>query len=269
MPRKTALDYVDEIRDLYNQLKLSPNDKKLKKTYDNRVSSWVNRLELTVFVAQNEQLPWKREELLLDTRPMLLKKDCNYDQVGDYQVYFSGSGVEGWIPIVYERKGGKKGCEDIYGTLNNPEHCETFYDEIERYYNDNRFTSMIVIAECTLPEYCLFSPPFIGNTRNVHHIGTSAESRIGKIASLHIRGVPVVWAGTRLMAIKMFKALNRQWLIKNCPTILKLNTEPYNDRAFLENRIAQLEVELQAAKASLESLDMQREGELALGVELC
>jgi hypothetical protein len=248
---KTAFEYVDEIRDLYKQLKSSPNDKKLKKTYDNRVSVWVKKLDLTVFVAQNEQLPWKNEELLLNTHPMLLKKDCHYDQVGDYQVYYSGSGVEGWIPIVYERKGGKKGCEDIYGTLNNPEHCDTFYDEIERYYNDDRFTSMIVIAECNLPAYCLFSPPFIGNTRNVHHIGTSTESRIGKVASLHIRGVPVIWAGTRLMAITMFKALNRQWLIKNCPTILKLDVEPYSDFLFLKEKKARLEAELEAVNASL------------------
>jgi hypothetical protein len=251
---KTAFDYIDEIRDLYNQLKLSPKDKALKKTYDNRVSSWVKKLDLTVFVAQNEQMPWQNEDLLLDTRPMLLKKDCNYDQVGDYQVYFSGGGVAGWIPIVYERKGGKKGCEDIYGTLNNPDHCDTFYDEIERYYNDDRFSSMIVIAECNLPEYCLFVPPFIGNVRNVHHIGASIESRIGKVASLHIRGVPVVWAGTRLMAIKMFKAFNRQWLIKNCPKILKLDEVPYNDLKALQEKKSRLEVELQAVNGSLERL---------------
>jgi hypothetical protein len=121
---------------------------------------------------------------------------------------------------------------------------------------------MIVIAECTLPQYCLFSPPFIGNVRNVHHIGTSTESRIGKVASLHIRGVPVVWAGTRLMAINMFKALNRQWLIKNCPTILKLNVEPYNDRLFLETKIAQLEAELHAARASLSNIEKCTYGEV-------
>ncbi len=243
---KTASDYAAEIREMWPAT-TSEEEEKLSR----RISSFVKLLDITIFQAQNEQLPWTSEDLGYNVRPMLLKHKSGIQQVGDYQAYYSGAGVEGWIGFLAERKGGKKGCEDLYSTLMNSENCARFYREIDRFKEDTRFSQMVIIVECSFERFLLYQPPFIGKTRNTNHIGANAEARRGKIASLYTRGVPVVFAGTRLNAIKTYKALVRQWLIKNIDFVLSLNVEPYNDRVFLEEKKARLEAELQAVNASL------------------
>lgn len=69
MPPKNAADYADEIKAMY---------------------------------------PATTEELGYQIRPMLLKKDCGIQQVGDYQAYYSGPGIAGWVGLLVERKGGEK-----------------------------------------------------------------------------------------------------------------------------------------------------------------
>ncbi|MFA6728988.1 MAG: hypothetical protein WCS17_12365 [Prevotella sp.] len=262
MPRKTISKYADEIRELY-----PANTEAEQLTLNRKVSSFVKLLDITIFQAQNEQLPWKEEDLEYTIRPMLLKSKCGDDQVGDYQAYYESPVCSGWVGVLIERKGGKKGCEDLYSTLMNSENCSRFYREIDRFKEDKRFSQMVVIAECSFEQFLLYKPPFIGKTFNKDHIGATVEARRGKIASLYTRGVPVIFAGTRFNAIKIYKALIRQWLIKNYVSILGLDKLVYNDRAFLENRVAQLEAELHAARASLESLDMRTVGELTQEVQ--
>ena len=246
MAKKTASGYAAEIRQLY------PTTTEAEQlTLNRKISSFVKLLDITIFQAQNEQLPWSEEDLGYTVRPMLLKSKCGDDQVGDYQAYYSSPVCSGWVGILVERKGGKKGCEDLYSTLINSENCSRFYREIDRFQEDERFTQMVIIAECSFEQFLLYRPPFIGKTFNKDHLGASVAARRGKIASLYARGVPVIFAGTRYNAIEVYKALIRQWLIKNYVSILGLDVEPYNDRAFLETRIAQLEAELQAARASL------------------
>lgn len=250
MARKTAFDYAIKIREIWPAT--NPADEEI---LSRLISEFVKRLDITILQAQNEQLPWTSDDLGYNVRPMLLKQKTGIQQVGDYQAYYSGAGVAGWVGILGERKGGKKGCEDLYSTLINQENCARFYREIETFQEDKRFSQMVVIAECSFEQFLLYTPLFTGNVRNTNHIGASVESRRGKIASLYNRGVPVIFAGTRLNAIKTYKALIRQWLIKNIHVVLKLNVAPYNDRVFLENKIAQLEVELLAAKNSLAGLE--------------
>lgn len=255
MARKTASDYAIKIREIW-----PATTEAEKETQDKLISEFVKHLDITIFQAQNEQLPWTSEDLGYDIRPMLLKQKTGIQQVGDYQAYYSGAGVEGYIGLLGERKGGKKGCEDLYSTLINPDNCARFYREIDRFKEDKRFSQMIIIAECSFEQFLLYTPLFTGKTRNTNHIGASVESRRGKIASLYARGVPVLFCGTRLNAIKTYKALIRQWLIKNIHIVLKLDVGPYNDRVFLETKIAQLEAELEAARASLSrlgALDME------------
>lgn len=255
-PKKTIQEYVTEIRTLHKQIKKFPEPKTdkqkeelktLKKQLDTQLRGWIKRLDITIFVAQNEQYPWMPEEfkefVLTPMRPYDAKK-WPYYQVGDYQAYFSGGGVSGWIPVLVERKGGKEGRSgphDLYGTLINPERCDTFYREIERFRADARFSMMIVIAECTLSEYLLYTPLFNGKKRNVNHIGASPESRGGKIDSLYNRGVPVLFAGTRILAVTRYKGLLKGWLRLNYACILKLDIEPYDDRAELLKKKAAIE----------------------------
>jgi hypothetical protein len=262
-PRKTIYDYIQSIKEKHEELKKEKTKrnpgyetlKSLKKELDSQLRGWIKNLNITIFVAQNEKLDWKPEELNeFSVRPMLLKSECGYDQVGDYQAYYEGGGVAGWIPILVERKGGRKGCEDLYGTLTNQDHCDTFYREIDRYYADPRFNQMIVITECTLPEFLLYIPPFNGKTRNVNHIGASPESRGGKIDSLFDRGVPVLFAGTRKLAIQRYKGIIKAWLRLNYAFVLKLDVEPYNDLKTLQDKKSRLEVELHAVNGSLERL---------------
>jgi hypothetical protein len=211
----------------------------------------VKLLDITIFQAQNEQTPWTPDELGYSIRPMLLKDKSGLQQVGDYQAYYSMPGRAGWVGILAERKGGKKGCEDLYSTLMNSENCARFYREIDRFQEDPRFTQMVVIAECSFEQFLLYQPPFVGKVRNTQHIGASVEARRGKIASLYARGVPVIFAGTRKNAIEVYKALIRQWLIKNYVSMLGLDKGPYDDVEHLKNKKAMLEAELLAVNSSL------------------
>lgn len=219
---------------------------------NNRVGSWAKLVDITIFAAQNEQLPWTSDDLGYHVRPMLLKEKSGIQQVGDYQAYYRGPGYAGWVGILAERKGGKpKGCEDLYSTLMGAENCARFYREIDRFREDPRFTQMVVIAECTLNDFLLYSPAFSGKKRNINHIGANVEARRGKIASLYTRGIPVLFAGTRKNAIELYMSLIRQWLRQNYATILKLDVEPYSDEAELLKKKAMLEAEYEAVCGAL------------------
>lgn len=231
---KTIEQYVQEIKDLYNLTLEYPDSEIVERKLKNRVSSWVYHLDITIFVASNEQQPWTSEELGYPTRPMLLKQHTKIKQVGDYQAHYSGGGVTGWVGVLVERKGGKRGMEDLYGTLINADSCARFYQEIESFQADDRFSHMVVIAECTLTDFLRYVPAFSGNKRNYDHIGASVESRIAKINSLYIRGVPVLLAGTRAVAIAMYKGLVRQWLLKNYRGVLCLDNDQARVVAILE-----------------------------------
>jgi hypothetical protein len=248
---KTATDYAQEIRDLYSiQYRTIEEQKRL----NGQVSSWAKLLDITIFQAQNEQLPWREEDLDFHVRPMLLKEKTGIQQVGDMQAYYSSPGCSGWVGLLVERKGGKYGAEDLYSTLMNSENCARFYREIDRFYEDLRFSQMVIIAECSFEQFLLYKPPFIGKTYNSDHIGASVAARRGKIASLYARGVPVIFAGTRKNAIEIYKALIRQWIIKNYVRILGLDKLPYDDEAALLKRKAELEASLTAVNHSLEMI---------------
>jgi len=227
---KTIQDYEAEIRDLHGKYTKS-KDPVIKKTIDNRLKPWARLVEVTVYVANNEQRPLTSAEIGYPTLPMLTKKDYEkrygkgkgVEQVADYQAFLQfGSGGE-WSTTLVERKGGKKGCEDFYGTLMNADGRDRFYREIGRYRADQRFKRMIVLVECSFPEFMNFIPPFCGKSRNVDHVGACAESRYGTVASLFVQDVPVLWAGTRLAAGKLYHKLIQQDIIKNYEYYLGLD----------------------------------------------
>jgi len=249
--KKTIQQYGEEIKSLHEALKEYPDSESIQSKLNTRVGSWAKLIDITIFAAQNEQIPWTSEDLGYPVRPMLLKEKSGLQQVGDYQAYYSGPGFAWWVGILAERKGGKKGCEDLYSTLMGTENCARFYREITRFKDDPRFTQMVVIAECTLNDFLLYSPAFNGKERNVNHIGANVEARRGKIASLYTRGVPVLFAGTRKNAIELYKGLIRQWIKQNYASILKLDEKPYNDLSYMTTKKARLEAELKAVNNAL------------------
>ena len=261
--KKTIQAYESEIKELHMALKEYPDNEIIQSKLNNRVGSWAKLINITIFAAQNEQLPWGQEDLGYPVRPMLLKEKSGIQQVGDYQAYYSAPGYAGWVGVLVERKGGKtKGCEDLYSTLMGAENCARFYREIDRFKEDPRFTQMVIIAECTLNDFLLYNPPFNGKERNINHIGANVEARRGKIASLYTRVIPVLFAGTRKNAIELYKSLIRQWLRQNYSSILKLDVVPYNDyqelldkKSIIEEKKDRLEAEYQAVCGALGAIN--------------
>jgi hypothetical protein len=251
MTPKSAAVYAEEIKALYQEVLAHPEDEKLKESLNRKVGYWEKLLDITIFQAQNEQLGWSEKELCYPVRPMLLKGKETAYQVADYQAYYSSHGCSGYVGILVERKGGKGGAEDIYSTLINSDNCSRFYREIDRFREDPRFTQMVVIAECSFEAFLLYKPPFIGKQRNTEHIGASVEARRAKIASLQIRGISVIFCGTRHNAIATYRQLIRQWILKNYVSILSLDSQPYDDKAALTARLAREEAAVAATRAAL------------------
>ena len=151
------LDYADEIRTMY-----PATTEEAEVILNRRVTSFVNLLDITIFTAQNEQKPWTPEELGYQVRPMLLKRRLWSSAGRRLSSVLFGAWYSRMGRTVVERKGGEKGCEDLYSTLMNSENCARFYREIGRYNEDPRFSQMVVIAECTFEQFLLYRPPFIG-----------------------------------------------------------------------------------------------------------
>lgn len=243
---KTASDYAAEIKEVY-----PPKNEQDEKQIKQKVGMLADRLTITIFRARNEQDPWPIEDLGWQVRDMFLKKDTDLQQVADYQAYYEFPGCSGWVGILVERKGGKHGAEDLYGTLMVKENCDRFYREIDRFHEDKRFSQMVIITECSFEQFLLYKPLFVGKSLNTNHSGASVEARRGKIASLYARGIPVIFAGTRLNAIKIYKALVRQWIIKNYVTLLKLDENPHDDISYLQEKLTRLELEVKTTRHEL------------------
>ena len=245
--KKGILDYEAEIKQLYSDLKFYDFSKEIQNKYskgkeeirnklENRVKTWSTLVEVTVFVANNEQNPLTSEEIGYPTKPMLTKieygklfgKKNAVNQVADYQAFLTFGSRSEWCTTLVERKGGKKGCEDFYSTLMRSDGRERFYREIERYRVDNRFKRLIVLVESSFLELMTYIPPFCGKTRNTNHIGACAESRYGTVASLFIQDVPVLFCGTRFITGKMLHKLIQQDIVKNFVYYLQLETEEAN-----------------------------------------
>lgn len=251
-PKKTIEEYIEEIKDIHDALKEYPDNKTLLRKRYNRLSSFADLVEITTFQSPEEKHPWLSEELGHNVRPMLTKKQIKIEQTADYQAYYQGPGFAGWFPFLVERK-----AEDLYSTLSNEESRSRFYDEISRFKADERFSEMYLIAECSYEDFLKYVPRFSGRDengrpkRNKNHISVSVQTREATIAGLYIRGCSVIFAGSRSRAIKMYKDLLRQWILKNYDVMLGLNVEPYNDLKHLQEKKARLEAELKAVCGAL------------------
>lgn len=232
---KTVLEYENDIRQAHRDLesykeslkaKTKPTDsdkrelEKRKNHLYTMLSAWEKKLTKTIYRASNEQLGWTETELGIEVKPMQTKKVSGYNQTGDYICHIKGGSVDSYCGILIERKGGRKGMEDLYGTLSSKENRENLYEEIDRFFQDPRFSLMVIITECTMQAYFDFAPAFIGKRKNTGHLGMSREAREATIAALFTKGIPVMFAGTRRKAIDMYLHLIRQWILKNYERLL-------------------------------------------------
>ena len=222
----SQLDYAALIqKGTYESLLEDDPDKKeciLKKVH-RQVGKWADMLDVIVYVASNEKLPWTTEELGIPVLPMPTKLRTGISQVGDYITCVTtkkDGGTHFWLPLVVERKGGKRmkggNPEDLYGTLMSTENRATFMRELDRFEQDPRFNcgKFIIIAECSYQDFIEYKPLFNGKKRNVG-FGASVNSREATIAKLDELGYQVVFAGSRTRGIRYYKTRIRQSIIMN------------------------------------------------------
>lgn len=200
---KSRSDYEFEIRALRDAIRDDPyNEDEYRNKLNYRVSKWIDLSNIFIFRANNEQTPWQEEDIGYEVLPMPTKKECEFDQVGDYQ-YVIDTGkefAECFGPLLVERKS----MPDLYGTLFGER--DRFYREIERFEKDKRFNQMIIIVESNFTQWLSYSP-----TSDAPGI----SQRLASIASLQARNIPVYFAGSEHLAPKFYRHCVRQNIMKN------------------------------------------------------
>jgi ERCC4-type nuclease len=139
---------------------------------------------------------------------MLLKKQTGFEQVGDY-VFFVNTGMrpfnECFGGLVVERKT----CADLYSTLMNRDHRERLYREIDRFQENPRFNQFQIFTECDVMEFLNYRPPTARDDELL------INEKIGAIASLSARGAPIFFCESRPAAVRIYKSMVKQWVIKH------------------------------------------------------
>jgi hypothetical protein len=219
----SQLDYSALIRNEIRESEEEPGNKKIVDRHHRHIGKWVDMLDIIVYVAQNEKIPWTTEELGFPVLPMPTKLRSGFRQVGDYITCVTTQKVGGthvWLPLVVERKGGKRmkggNPEDLYGTLMSTSNRSAFMSELERFENDPRFNNgkFVIIAECSYKDFIEYRPAINGRKRNTG-FGASINSREATIAKLDELGYQVMFAGSRTRAVRYFKTRVRQSIIQN------------------------------------------------------
>lgn len=211
-------DLETEILHLDSHLRQFPEDEKAKGKLARKLSKWIDTLDITIFVASNEQKPWTSGELGYSAKPMPLKSQIGYDQVGDYQCYIERGGrlQDNFASFVVDRKE----CSDFYGTLfgrdsENRKNRDRFYREIERFQKDPRFTDFYVFVECDLLTWLNYLPP-----KNPGK-DLMINQKVAVLASLQARGAHIMWCGNRALAVRMYRESVRQYCLKNYMRIIR------------------------------------------------
>lgn len=212
---KSRQDYEQEIKELHQCIREYDDPEviaRLQNRLRGQLNGWYKTLDIHVFVANNEQLPWSEEEIGIQTRAMLPKKDLGFQQTGDYIFFVNGPKPfdQCFAGLVVERKT----CQDLYGTLMNKDHRERLYREISRFESNPRFNQFRIFAECDIMEFLNYRPPTAPDDRPL------INEKIGAIASLSARGAPIFFCGSRKAAAKMYKSMVKQWTIRNFERVI-------------------------------------------------
>jgi len=156
MTKKPISDYEKDIIKYHVEIQqipdYHPSFEKKQKQLSRQLTAWAAKLNITVQVANNEKLPWGADEIGYPCISMLLKKDSQSRQTGDYVAYLDDYDQFGGL--VVERKT----LDDIYGTLMNRDRRDRLYREIARADEDTRFNRFHLIAECTYEEFLNYVP---------------------------------------------------------------------------------------------------------------
>lgn len=229
MAKKTLVDYEQDIVSLHNQLlhilPSNPVFKQKQSELSRRLTAWVDRMDIILHVASNEQAPWTSDELGYATVPMPTRKASNSLQVGDYHAYLNDYDM--YIGICVERKGttrirGRLVDCDLYSSLSADYRIERIYNEINRYKCDMRFDRMEIIAECSYGEFMTFKPRFNGKEYNNMNPGMNQPARLAVLTKIQNMGVPVMFCGTRKYATEYYRSLILQWCRLNYAKIIGL-----------------------------------------------
>ena len=222
--KKTVADYGKEIAELHKQLLDYPDSEVLKKKIDYRVKMWMSRLHIHIEVANNEKTAWTTEMLGYPVMPMQTKKMIGLYQVADYVGVVETSIGDKYIDLIVERKS----IEDLYGTLITESNRKRFYKEIERFRDDSRFTSMMVIVEGTMSDFILYQPEFNDgkfdytrqfDTRKNNSIN---EKKLTVLADLSVMGIQVVFCDNPSVAGMFCGRMMRESVRKGYAKILEL-----------------------------------------------
>ena len=92
---KTRQDYEFEICSLRDAIQDDQaNAEEYRQKISRLVPNWMETLPVTVFVANNEQLPWDIDSIGFSPCPMPQKNEVIPQQVGDYQYWIETPGKE-------------------------------------------------------------------------------------------------------------------------------------------------------------------------------
>lgn len=215
MSKSTRIDYEVEIKEIHQCIQeydIPEVVTKLKDKLNGKLKGWYDKLEVTVFVANNEQLPWNEEDIGLHTRPMLSKSKTTFSQVGDYVFLIDNKKPfdECFGGLVVERKT----CADLYGTLMNRKNRDRLYREIERFESNPRFNQFRIFAECDIMTFLNYRPPTAPDDNPL------INEKMGVISSLSARGAPIIFCGSRKAASKMYKFMVKQWILKHYDKVI-------------------------------------------------
>ena len=255
---------------------------------------------------KSEDMPWSDTGRNVTVEPMPLKRKTKIKQVGDYVCYIPELGVyypkvidrKSW-PDMNDTFVDEENRARFFREVETFNEDQRFKDipgaKLEVFAECSKYDFLVKLAPYpTQCKFCTQVKRIRADENLVYYCTENGDTRVVKpesscksfdpykrsdgeikalikkkrtvIGQLKKAGVEVCWQGSRFEASHQYTVDIFEWIKGNYVTLLKLDSM-YNDRAFLENRIAQLEAELLAVRASLDNLNMQR-GELTQGVEV-
>jgi len=136
-----------------------------------------------------------------------------------------------------------------------PKQCK-FCTKVERIKTDDGLTYYCARFEEARPvtpeSSCNSFDPYKRSDVEIKSLIKKKRTVLGQLKKA---GVEVCWQGSRFEASHQYTVDIFEWVRGNYVKLLKLDEPIYCDRVFLENRIAQLEAELEAARASLSRIE--------------
>ena len=216
------------IKDVF-KLKSVPDKSQVLSMLRIRKDVWYKKLDIVIWVANNEQKGWTEEELGFPTVPMpllpeLKKIDESFTgQTGDYVCIVEGQMMRFGIE--------RKAMEDFYSSLmgrneDKSRKVDRLYREFER--AKQVFDCFYMLVECTEDEYLAYKPmrhKAKTETRDEfdkrnEHPGASIESRKSLVKSIQTKNVHVIFHADRRTAASSVGELLRQFVLAKYLSII-------------------------------------------------